>query len=162
MTTWSDLSQQAPELAAAVQARFDAFGLALLATLRSDGAPRLSGIEVLFWSGDVWLGMMLNSLKARDLLRDPRFELHSATTDKMVTHGDARIAGRAIDVSDDAETFARYRAAFAEHAGAPAPDEPFHLFRANIREIFLLKPAGDHLRLDYWIEGQGLKHIDRY
>src|SRR5689334_15613884 len=114
MVHWSEVGRQAPELAAAVQARFDVFGLALVATLRRDGAPRISGIEPLFADGQLWLGMMPNSLKALDLLRDARLELHSATTDKQVTDGDARIAGSAIDVPDPA-MFKRFREAFAAH-----------------------------------------------
>jgi hypothetical protein len=129
--------------------------------VRRDGAPRLGGLETLFANGDLWLGMMLDSFKVRDLLRDPRFELHSATTDKQVTEGDARIAGSAVDVQDEA-TFAQYREAFTAHTGDPAPPGPFRLFRADVREIVLLRPAGDHLDLDFWIEGQGVKHVDRY
>ena len=98
MVCWSDVVIAAPELAAAVQARFDAHGLGLLATLRRDGSPRISGIEPLFALGEVWLGMMPESRKALDLLRDPRFALHNATVDKAVTEGDAKLAGRAIPV----------------------------------------------------------------
>jgi Pyridoxamine 5'-phosphate oxidase len=163
MADWSDVARQAGELADQVQQRFDAFGLGLLATLRRDGSPRISGIEPLFANGQLWFGMMTDSLKARDLKRDARFELHSATTDKQVAAGDAKVSGTAIEVTD-AESFATHRDAFAAQTGYPPPEGPFHLFKADIREIFLLKPAasGDHLKLDYWIEGQGLKHVDRY
>jgi hypothetical protein len=163
MADWAEVLRQAPELAGQVQQRFDAHGLALIATLRRDGAPRISGIETLFANGQLWLGMMPDSLKARDLGRDPRFELHSATTDKMVTSGDARVAGSAAEVEDgDEAAFAAFRDAFAAQTGYPPPEGPFKLFRANVREILMLRPAGDHLTLDYWIDGQGLKHVDRY
>src|SRR5438105_6347285 len=112
MPSWSEVVSAAPELAATVQARFDAYGLALLATLRRDGSPRISGIEPLFALGELWLGMMQDSRKAADLLRDPRFALHSATTDKQVTAGDAKISGRAVIVDEDA-TIAGFREAFA-------------------------------------------------
>src|SRR4051794_36207099 len=85
MPTWTEVTSAAPELAAVVQGRFDAHGLALLATVRRDGAPRISGIEPLFALDEVWLGMMDHSRKAQDLLRDPRLALHSATVDKQVT-----------------------------------------------------------------------------
>src|ERR671935_3336335 len=102
MAAWRDVASAAPELAALVRARFEATGLGLLATLRRDGSPRISGIEPLFTADDLWLGMMPGSRKAADLLRDPRFALHSATTDKQVTHGDAKINGRAVVVEDEA------------------------------------------------------------
>jgi hypothetical protein len=160
MPSWSEVVDAAPELAAAVQGRFDAYGLALLATLRRDGSPRISGIEPLFALGELWLGMMLNSRKALDLLDDGRFALHSATTDKQVTQGDAKLSGVAILVEDDADV-ARFRQAFASSAGSPPPEGPFHLFRADVREISLVRPAGDHLDIDWWRSGVGLKHVDR-
>src|SRR5438046_1873805 len=101
MAFWSEVEKAAPELAAKVRERFDAHGLGLLATIRRDGSPRISGLEPLFSLGDLWLGMMPGSLKAADLLRDPRFALHSATTDKQVTEGDAKVAGRALPVEDE-------------------------------------------------------------
>src|SRR5688572_26094102 len=101
MTSWTDASAAAPELATAVHDRFAATGLGYLATLRADGSPRISGIEPFWWEGDVWLGMMWESRKAFDLRRDPRFSLQSANVDKNVADGDARISGRAEETFDD-------------------------------------------------------------
>lgn len=161
MASWSDVVIAAPGLAASVQTRFDAHGLGLLATLRREGSPRISGIEPLFALGELWLGMMPDSRKALDLLRDPRFALHSATIDKQVTDGDAKVAGRAIPVDDDA-TLAAFREAFAAHAGDPPPDGPFHLFLADIVELSMVRPAGDHLDIDVWREGGRVERIERF
>ena len=152
MSTWSDVLTAAPELAKKVQARFDAHGLAMLATLRADGYPRLSAIEALFTDETVWLGMMPDSRKALDLLRDPRLALHNATEDKNVAEGDAKLVGRAVHVCDDAE-IDRARAIFAAHTGHPPPEGPMHLFTVDVREISFLKPAGDHLDIEWWKEG---------
>jgi Pyridoxamine 5'-phosphate oxidase len=163
VATWADVVRQAPELAGLVRGRFDAHGLGLLATLRRDGSPRLSGVEPLFTDTDVWMGMMPDSLKALDLLRDPRFALHSATTDKNVAEGDAKVAGRALAVAaDDAATFGAFRDAFAAATGSPPPDGPFNLFRGDVHEVSILRPAGDHLDIDFWRERDGLHHVDRY
>lgn len=59
----------------AVQARFDAHRHKVLATLRRDGSPRISGIEAGFGDWQLWRGMMEGSRKARDLQRDPRLAL---------------------------------------------------------------------------------------
>ena len=117
MTTWNDVTAAAPELSKLVQARFDATGLALLATLRADGSPRIGGIEPSFWNGELWLGMMWESRKALDLRLDPRCALHVATVDKDVKEGDARVSGRAVEAVDDA-TKAAVGAAFAEDTGS--------------------------------------------
>ncbi len=160
MTPWSHVALDAPQLAAAVQARFEAHGLGFVATIRRDGSPRISGVEPLFARGDVWLGMMPNSLKALDLLRDPRFALHCATVDKEVTEGDAKIAGRAEVVEEDA-TVAQFLIDFEGQTGYPPPPGPFHLFRADLTEVSLVKPAGDHLDIDLWRAVGGVTRIER-
>jgi hypothetical protein len=160
MASWSDVTRAAPELARGVQARFEATGLGLLATVRRDGSPRISGIEPLFALGELWLGSMADARKGADLRRDPRFALHSATTDKDVAEGDAKIAGRAVLV-DDPATAAR----FVEHFGAETGRAPeagtFDLFRADVGAISTLRPAGDHLDIDWWDDSSGLHHVDR-
>jgi len=163
MASWSEVVSTAPELAAEVRGRFDAYGLALLATLRRDGSPRISGIEPLFALDQLWLGMMPGSRKAADLLRDPRFSLHSATTDKQVTDGDAKLSGRALPVDDDDETtFAEFREAFAAHSGYPPPPGIFHLFRADVEELSMVQPAVDHLNISWWRQGGPVHRIERF
>ena len=160
MTNWMDVTAAAPELAADVQQRFEAHGLGLLATLRADGAPRISGIEPWFAHGQLWLGMMPDSLKARDLQRDPRLELHSATADKQVADGDARIAGRAIEVLD-VERQGLAMGAFEETSGYPPPPGPFHLFEVDVRSLVLIRPEGDHLLIRTWDADRGERRIER-
>jgi hypothetical protein len=77
----SGFEAAAPELAARVRARFEATGLSLMATVRRDGSPRISPVEAFCAGTAVWLGIMDASLKARDLQRDRRLSLHSATAD---------------------------------------------------------------------------------
>jgi hypothetical protein len=161
MTNWNDLLTEAPELADAVQARIDATGLAFLATLRRDGSPRISGIEPLFALGELWLGMMPGSFKAKDLQRDPRLSLHNATEDKAMQHGDVKISGRGIEVTDHA-TETAVRSAFAEHTGYPPPEGPMHLFRVDVAELVMIRPATDHLVIETWHEGRGTDRIERY
>lgn len=156
---WQDVTEAAPDLAERVRARFEEHGLALLATLRKDGAPRISGVETLFGEGELWVGMMPRSLKAGDLLRDPRLALHSATTDKMVRNGDAKLSGVAVHVEDE-ETFARYRTASGGAQGLELGG--FHLFRVDVTEMSHLAPAGDHLDIEWWSEAGGYRRTDRY
>ena len=81
MATWDNFAAAAPELAAAARELFEAHTHLTIATLRKDGAPRISGIEAQFLLGDLWFGSMPGAVKARDLQRDPRFALHSGTGD---------------------------------------------------------------------------------
>lgn len=159
MATWQEFEDQAPVLAAAVKGRLEEHGLGLLATLRHDGSPRISGIEPLIAAGELWIGMMPGSRKGADLRRDSRFALHSATADKNVTEGDAKLSGRAVTVTDGA-TVDAFRAAFREHTGY-LPEGPIELFRATIDEASFLRPAGDHLEIDSWRAGGPVQRRER-
>lgn len=149
MTSWAEFERIAPELAAALQRRFAAHKHALLATLRRDGSPRISGIETTFRDGELWLGMMPDSWKAADLRRDPRFALHAAPIDLDLVDGDAKVGGRAIEVAD-APTVARY-AAGLEHDFSPSD---IGLFRADLTDASLTRVQDDWLVIDSWREGE--------
>ena len=164
MASWGEIEMLAPELAARARERFDAHVHKTLATLRRDGAPRVSGTEVIFFDGDLWLGSMPGALKARDLRRDARYALHSGSDDPPDWAGDAKIGGRAEEISDRA----RRDAVFA--ARVPGPDEPAdpdfgdaHLFRLDIEELSVvrLNDARDGLVIDVWTATGGPRRIER-
>ena len=161
MARWDDFVREAPALAEHARRVFDAHKHKMLATLRSDGSPRLSGIEANVVQGDLWLGMMDQSRKALDLRRDPRLALHSATADPEMADGDAKIAGRAVEV-DDPGTKQELIAA----QGNP-PDEvpePFHLFRVDVSEVVVITLGGDppdRLVIETWREGRGVTRVER-
>ena len=160
MTTWNDFALAEPDLADRARARFEAHGLGLMATIRADGSPRLSGIEPLFADGELWLGMMPDGRKSADLRRDPRLALHNATTDKAVTEGDVKVSGRAVLV-DDPDAIRAYIASFADEAGAPPPPGPFDLWRIDLTEVAMITPGGDHLVIESWRPDRGLRRIER-
>lgn len=167
MATWSEVEQAAPELADAVRAAFDAHKHKVLATLRADGSPRLSGNEATFRDGDVWLGMMHQSRKALDLRRDQRMELHSAPVDEELKLGDARLAGRAVEITDPEmlRTFAAASSPGDDRDGGKGdePLQPYHLFRVDVTDITLIRigdPA-DHLVIESWSDDSGYKRIER-
>jgi putative heme iron utilization protein len=162
VASWRDVEQAAPGLAAAVRAAFDAHKHKVLATLRADGSPRVSGNEVTFKDGEAWMGMMDRSLKALDLLRDPRMAVHSATVDAELKLGDAKLAGRAVAVTD-AEVIRRFAAESAEQHDGAEPPEAFHLFRIDITDVSIVRigdPA-DHLVIESWSPGGGYRRVER-
>ncbi len=157
MATWDEITRAEPAFSAAVQAVFDAHKHKTIATLRKDGSPRISGIEATFADGELWLGMMPQSLKALDLLRDPRLALHSATVDTELTLGDAKVSGRAIEVTDHA-------AWQSVVEGGEPPQADAHLFRVDISEVSLVRigdPA-DHLVVESWAPERGHRSVKRY
>ena len=161
MARWSEVEAEAPGVAALVRAAFDAHKHKTMATLRKDGSPRISGTELDFFVGDAYLGSMPGARKARDLQRDPRVAFHSATVDPEMVLGDAKIAGRAIEVTDPAE-IAAFTRQHAESSGDEAPGE-FHLFRVDVGEIAITRIGDppDHLVIESWHQGRGTNRIER-
>jgi Pyridoxamine 5'-phosphate oxidase len=159
MARWSDVEQEVPELVATAREFLDAGVHKTLATVRRDGSPRISGSEIVLRDGDLWLGSMWQARKARDLQRDPRFALHSASIDPPAWRGDAKLAGTVEEVTDPEQV-----ARFTGQDGAPAePSEPSHLFRADITELSVVRlvDGGDHLVIEFWREGRGLTRVQR-
>jgi hypothetical protein len=150
MASWKDVEREEPEFAARVRALFDAHKHKTLATLRADGSPRISGIEVEFTDGDLTFGSMPAARKGADLVRDPRFALHGPTSDPPADDptgwpGEAKVAGRAVLVGD------------------LEGDTPGQLFRADLDEVVLthLNDAGDRLVIETWRPGVPLRRIER-
>jgi hypothetical protein len=152
---WADVERDAPDLAAAVAARFTATKHHVLATLRADGSPRVSGTEVQFHDGDLTCGSMPGAIKAKDLQRDGRYALHANPGDGSMDGGDAKVAGRAEEVTD--------ADALAAYVADVTPPEPFHLFRLGIDEVVLtsLHPHGDRLVIETWRPGAGVRRVER-
>ena len=102
-TEWADITHG--ENRGLAKNRGASGGCPVLATLRKDGSPRTTGLEVRFLHGELWLGMMPeDSLKALDLRRDPRFALQATPGRRPRTGGGetTAISGRAIEVGDPA------------------------------------------------------------
>ena len=158
MARWAELEQEVPELAARAQAFFDAGVHKTLATLRRDGSPRISGSEAYILDGDVWFGSMWKAVKALDLRRDPRFALHSASSDPPHWSGDAKLAGRAEEITDTAE----FTRVFGLIGHEQAPGEA-HLFRADIAELVVvsLNEARTKMVIESWGEERGLQRVER-
>lgn len=158
MVSWSELTEAEPELAAKVRAAFDRHIHKTMATLRRDGSPRISGTEVRFDHGEMWLGSMPGAVKARDLQRDPRVAIHSASAEPDEKAGtmdpDAKVAGRAVEVTDP-EVFAQ----FADQA----PPGGMHLFLVDITEAVVTGVEGDPpaLVIDHWTPATGRQRVTR-
>ena len=158
MASWADVTRSAPDFAAAVRTLFDAHRHKTPPTLRRDGSPRISGIEVVFADGELRSGGWADSRKLIDLLRDPRFALHSATSNPDGWPGEAKVAGRAIEVADPAVI-----SAVTGGASDAWPPGVHRHFRADLAEVVLVRHGDppDHLAIDFWLEGQGLRHVER-
>lgn len=140
VTSWADVVRDAPEFAQRVRALFDARRHKTIATLRSDGSPRISGIELSFADGELRFGSMTGSVKGRDLRRDPRMAVHSPTVDPPDDDdpgswpGEAKIAGRALPDGDG--------------------------FQVDVSEVVLTRVAG-LLVIESWHPARGYERRER-
>jgi predicted pyridoxine 5'-phosphate oxidase superfamily flavin-nucleotide-binding protein len=152
---WDEFARACPEIAEHATERFRRQELCMLGTLRADGSPRISPCELDFAAGHLILGMMWQSRKALDLLRDPRCVLHTCTTDRMGTEGDAKIYGRAIDVRDPALR-QTYRDTVKDRIDW-APDEPnFHAFAVDVESAGFITFA-EPKTVIAWDPGRGTR-----
>ncbi|MGP4044867.1 pyridoxamine 5'-phosphate oxidase family protein [Streptomyces sp. 2A115] len=154
-SNWATFTTAEPDLAKLVEDRFAAFTHHIVATLRKDGSPRTSGLEVRFLNGELWLGMMPDSRKALDLRRDPRFALQANPgSGTEMAGGDVRIAGRAFEVHEPGE-----RARYTEEV---EPPEPFHLFRTELTEVVRTYVEDDtYLVVEIWKPGEPVRTLKR-
>ena len=144
------MKKEAPELADAVEALFDAYRHKTIATLRRDGSPRISGIEVEFADGDLRVGMMPGSRKLADITRDNRVSIHSGSADPDDDNpgawpGDAKVAGQLLP-------------------GPPKEDgQPGDSFALELSEVVTTKVAdsADHLEIRSWHPGRGTNLVKR-
>ena len=150
MTAWADVERAEPEFAQRVRELFDGHRHKTIATLRADGSPRISGIEVSFEDGELTFGSMPNARKGADLGRDPRFALHSATIDPVEGAeaqwpGEAKISGRAIC------------------AGPLTDGSEGDLFFADIAAVVHthLNEKATMLVVEWWTPAHGLRRIER-
>jgi len=96
---WEDFERSAPELAAFGRSRLVG-RVASLATVRSDGSPRVHPVEAWFAAGRMFVRMWPTSPKVRDLQHDPRYSLHALMDNFEGVGGEFFVAGHAARVDD--------------------------------------------------------------
>lgn len=130
---WSEIAAQEPALGEVAHQRLIEPGVLLIGTTRRDGSARISGVEPLVMDGDLWLSMMRTSVKAADLARDPRIQLHSVVTGPEPAT-EIKIRGTAHAVPD-AQVQRVYAAAVTAQLGWRPVVGEFSLFVIDIRDV---------------------------
>jgi hypothetical protein len=146
--TWADLERGAPELAAIAREEFARSGMAVVGTLCKDGSPRISNVEPVIADGELYLGMMWQSRKAVDLLRDPRLVLRNAVCTNTGNEVELILRGRGVAVKDEAS-----RATYLESSDASWGDAPFHLFAVTIESAAVIRYSGGVQHVKVWPKG---------
>jgi hypothetical protein len=154
---WEEFAFACPAIAELAERRFRADQLVLVGSIRPDGSPRISPNEVDFVDGRLMLGMVWQSHKARDLLRDPMITVHSVPSDKHNPGGDVKIYGVAVD-ERELEMRAAFRAAIMARIDW-APDEPdFHLFSVDVEQAGFIRFGDERVALA-WDDRHGFREV---
>jgi len=163
MTTWQEFTQAAPRIAEVFARRHAAAGsLCMLATLRSDGYPRISPMEPRIFEGELWLVGMPGTTKFRDLARDPRFCLHTATVDTEVKEGDAKLWGTVVHVPDR-ELHRRWAASLFEETGFDLRGQEFDTFyAADLTAASAVEVGGGHMDVTIWKPGEAERVVRKH
>jgi hypothetical protein len=101
--TWDDLRAARPDLAAAGRRLLylNGIGLGFLATIRSDGGPRVHPICPVLTDSALF-AMIIPGPKLDDLRRDPRYALHGETFPPPDQDDAFYVTGTALEVGDPA------------------------------------------------------------
>jgi Pyridoxamine 5'-phosphate oxidase len=155
MVTWREFFEEAPHIAQVFVRRHSATGnLCLLATLRADGYPRISPLEPSIFEGRLLLVGMPNTTKFRDLARDPRFCLHTATVDPYVGEGDAKLWGR-VENLQDKDLHERWAEDLFERSGFDLRGQEFDPFYvAELTGASSVEVVDGQLTITIWKPGQ--------
>jgi len=130
---WQQFEADAPKLAASWKEQLHDPGVALLGTVRRDGSPRISSVDPCIVDGELYLGMMWRSMKALDLLRDPRCVLRSPICTSTGNERELTLRGRVVEVRVP-EARRRYTSVRTSWR------EPyFHLFSLDIESAALIQ-----------------------
>jgi len=146
---WQAFSEESPYLAEFGLERFKKHRVVLLSTIRKDGTPRLSPLEVpLLFEGGMYMGMMWRSTKALDLLRDPRCLLHNAVTNPDGGDQEFKLRGRATEVQDP-DRLDGIWASIAAAMGFPRPEQA-HMFELDIESAAAVKVEDSKMWVRSW------------
>jgi hypothetical protein len=140
MAHWNDFEQAAPEIAAVGRKLLYQFGLGLafLATLRKDGAPRLHPICPMIYEGKL-CALIGPSHKRNDLRRDGRYALHTFPSPKK--DDEFLLMGISLHL-DDQQLTEIVRADFKSRGMTSTGDED--LFEFLIERAMHADYPGDH------------------
>jgi len=162
MLTLAELESTVPEIAAPLRAKLEATGLCFLATLRRDGSPRVSPLEVSFLDGGLYVGSMPGAMKARDLQRDPRAALVTPLADKGDVGGEGKAFVHAVEITDPDAFRTIMGHAVEGIEGADLDDfGTSHLFELRFTGAAWQKLDGDAWDTLSWVEGGPVRHRRR-
>jgi hypothetical protein len=157
VSTWQELEQAAPEIAAHGRELIDHFQFVLVGTLTKDGSPRITPVEAYIIDGHLLSNMIPGSLKARDLLRDPRVYIHAPVTAKEGSP-EFKLAGRAGELTNETLRRKLDDLFWEMIEWRPAPDSHYFEFLAD-RAAWVTYDGNGQTSIRWRAGGDGEKRL---
>ena len=101
MTTWSEFTTQAPDIAAYGLQRLNG-RVGYLGTVRANGQPRVHPVTPIISDERLFIFMEPTSPKGKDLERNGHYVLHCAVEDSSGGEGEFYVRGKATRITDTA------------------------------------------------------------
>jgi hypothetical protein len=156
--TWQEFERVAPEIAANGRELLDRFQFVLVGTLTKNGSPRITPVEAYVVDGHLLVNMIPRSLKALDLLRDPRVYVHAPVTTKEGSP-EFKLAGRAVVLEDETLRGKLDDLFWEMIKWRPLPDS--HYFELLAERAAWVTYGDQAQRSIRWREGEAEKHLEK-
>jgi hypothetical protein len=156
---WAELETAAPEVTTPARGLLERWGFVLAGTIRRDGTPRISPIEVHFVGDELVLVMIRGTHKARDVLRDPRIVLNAPVTDAARPGEELKLRGRAVELHDAHARAAVHDAVEARSGWRPRDD--WHVFAIDLDDVAHMRWEGSELTMTRWTRAGGVETTRR-
>jgi hypothetical protein len=156
---WSSFIAAAPELAADVRQTLERYGFAFVGTVRRDGSPRISPVEVHILGGQLFVVLIPHTAKAHDLDRDARVTLQTPISSASDPGVEVKLRGRALSVLDSDE-----RASMAASVAATSgwqPGDQWRYCELLLSSVALLDWVEGDMLLQRWTADHGLRVPER-
>lgn len=159
MLSWAEFAASVPEVARPVAELLERWRFVYAGTIRRDGTPRISPVEAHVVRDELMLVMISGTLKARDLLRDPRIVLNSPVADPADPGAEFRLRGQVVAVDDPEQ-----RAATADTIAATSgwrPPATWHFFAVRVDDAAHLAWKAGALEMLHWRLDRGTRSVGR-
>jgi hypothetical protein len=157
--TWEEFERAAPETAERGRELIERFQFVLVGTLTKDGSPRINPVEAYIIDGHLLLNMIPRSLKALDLLRDPRVYVHAPVTAKEGSP-EFKLAGHTA-VLESEELRTKLDDLFWEMIQwRPAPDSHYFEVLAE-RAAYVTYGDGGQTSIRWRADAEGEKRLEK-
>jgi hypothetical protein len=142
MFSWSQFERAEPKLASVGREKIERLGFMLLGTIRLDGTPRISPVEVRVVEGELVFNLVRPSTKLADVRRDRRVLLHSPMLNADDPNDEFKLRGRAVDIEDPA---------LREKAALWTAPPAFDAFRVDLESVAFVEWAKGERSVSLWI-----------